>query len=173
MEHWKKEKWNKDLGKIFILILIYVLVANARSIQENPYIPEAVLAVNMAVPVIAGILFGRRAGFLTGVAGTLLNALILFSTQQEAWLLEVIAILPHGIMGWSAAWIREILPTPVPSFAVIIGSLLTTGIAALLGRIPLASFTQVEFWQGLGYEALIIIITVIIIVEIFRLSFED
>ena len=64
----------RDVSQVVLPVILYVLLGNARSIQPNPFIPGAVIAVNMVVPVLTGILFGRVPGLLVGLLGTLLNA---------------------------------------------------------------------------------------------------
>jgi uncharacterized membrane protein len=93
-----------------VLILLYVLMGNSRAIQENPFIPGAIIAVNMIVPVVGGILFGRACGFWVGLIGTALNAL-----TPAGSLFEVLAIIPHAAMGYTAGQLSGRVPTPFPA----------------------------------------------------------
>ena len=103
-------KW---LSRLAILIAVYILLGNSRSIQPNPFIPGAIIAVNMIVPVIAGILFGSWTGFLVGIFGTFLNSL-----TPAGSFFEFLAVLPHGIMGFLAGYFSGKLPSPILSLSL-------------------------------------------------------
>ena len=45
-----------NLIKIVVMVLLYVLLGNMSSIQKNPIVPGAIVAVNMIIIVLAGIL---------------------------------------------------------------------------------------------------------------------
>ena len=82
-----------ELFRMTVLILLYALIGNARSIQPNPFIPGAVIAVYMVVPVVGGLLFGPLVGLVAGVFGALLNAI-----SPAGSPFEFASVLPHGVM---------------------------------------------------------------------------
>lgn len=149
--------------QILIPVIIYVLIGNARSIQPNPFIPGAVIAVYMVVPVVAGILFGCRVGLMVGLLGTLFNAL---SPAGSAF--EFAAIVPHGIMGFTAGCLRGKMPTPFVAGAILVGHVLNIISYRIFGLIDGSS--SLNFY-AIAAEALIGMMTVYVIVTIYRLGF--
>ena len=158
-----RAKW---VLRIALLSIFYVLLGNARSVQENPFIPGAVIAVAMIVPVVAGILFGPSTGFLTGIIGTGLNAL---TPAGSAF--EIAAIIPHGIMGFYAGILRKSLPSPICSLTVIIGHSLNLIVFILFGLMQVTAVLQPSFWYGLSYEIFINIVAIIILIGLYRIAF--
>ena len=155
------------IARTAMLVAIYVLLGNARSIQPNPFIEGAVIAVNMIVPVLSGALFGRWCGFLVGGLGTTLNA---FSPGGSV--LEFLAIGPHAVMGYSAGWLAGRFG-PVPaSAALIVGHVLNVGVFAAFGHMPAHQLLETPLWLGLASEAFAGIIAVNVIASLYRLCFE-
>ena len=148
-------------------VLLYVLLGNARSVQPNPFIPGAIIAVNMVIPVLAGILFGRVAGLLVGLLGTLLNAV-----TPAGSLFEFLSIVPHGIMGWVAGHYREKVPTLILACSLIVGHGLNILMYVLFGALSFASLLHLTFWYGLAYETFAGVIAVSILAGIYRLGFQ-
>jgi len=157
-----------EILRTVVLIVIYVLLGNARSIQSNPVIPGAVIAANMIVPVIAGILFGKRTGALVGFFGTLLNAL-----SPAGTVFEFAAIIPHAVMGWSAGFIKEKMPRFIAAFALIIGHVLNIDFFILFKLINFSQIANWIFWRSLVYESFAEIVSIVLIVSIYRLGFEE
>jgi len=155
------------LFQVVLPAILYVLLGNARSIQPNPFIPGAIIAVNMVIPVLTGILFGRVAGLLVGLLGTLLNAV-----SPAGSLFEFLSIVPHGIMGWVAGYFRERAPTPILACAVIIGHGLNILMYVLFGVLSFAALLHLAFWYGLAYETFAGVIAVTILAGIYRLGFQ-
>tara|TARA_B100000315_G_C14550391_1_gene575460 strand:- start:530 stop:985 length:456 start_codon:yes stop_codon:yes gene_type:complete len=149
------------------MVILYVLLGNARSIQPNPFIEGANIAVNMMVPVLAGILFGRGQGLLVGFFGTLLNAL-----SPAGNMFEILAIIPHSIMGFSAGYFKEKFPTPILACSLIIGHILNLSLFTIFQLLPLATFLSFQFWLGIGYEILTGVIAIMIIKAIYNLATE-
>jgi len=152
-----------DIIRIVVLIIIYVLLGNIPQIQQNPIIADATLAVNMIIVVLAGILFGRKAGFSVGLFGTFFNALVTGSPFEFA------AIVPHLIMGWTAGALKENSNTFWASLSIILGHLLNILVFLIVGLISLEIIASDTFWYGLGVEALLGIVSINIIVGIYRL----
>ena len=161
----------RELVAIGAFVLLYILIGNARSIQPNPIIPGAVIAVNMVVPVIAGVLFGARAGLLVGVVGTLINSFIPGASDlvEKDLIFERLAVIPHGIMGLCAGLLRDRFPTPIVAGTLFIGHILNIFMFGVYGLISFSILTIPLFWYGLGFEVLAGTITVVIVVGLYRL----
>lgn len=153
--------------QVVLPVVLYVLLGNARSIQPNPFIPGAIIAVNMVVPVLAGILFGRVPGLLTGLLGTLLNAI-----TPAGSVFELLSIVPHGIMGWVAGHFRERLPTVFLACSLIVGHGLNILVYVLFGALSITSLFHLAFWYGLIYETFAGVIAVTILAGIYRIGFQ-
>jgi uncharacterized membrane protein len=156
----------RNIGLIALLAVLYVLIGNARSIQPNPFIPEAVLAVYMVVPVVAGILFGPWVGLGVGLLGTTLNA---FSPVGSPF--EFAAILPHGIMGLSAGFARRWVPTPFAACTIFVGHALNITAYLYLDLLESSILSDQQLWYGLLYETLVDIVTIYVLVTVFRIVF--
>lgn len=159
-----KQGW-KELLAIVILSGLYVLLGNARSIQENPLIPGAVIAVNMIIPVIAGILFGWRAGLLVGLLGTMLNG---FSPAGTPF--DFLAAISHGIMGMTAGFLRRKLPSPIVSGTLIIGHLLNILLFYLAGLIPIGTLSNPRLWLGIIYETVVGMLAIFVIMVVYHMA---
>jgi uncharacterized membrane protein len=158
-------KYKNELFKTVIFVALYVLLGNARSVQENPVVPGAVIAVNMVVPVLAGILYGRGQGLLVGFFGTLLAA---FSPIGSAF--EIAAIIPHSIMGFLAGYFKDKAPTPIVACTLFIGHLLNIIMFVLFSLLPISLVADGQFWMGLLYETFIGIVTIMILKGIITLG---
>lgn len=149
-----------------VLVVLYVLIGNARSIQPNPFIPGAAIAVYMVVPVVAGILFGCRTGFLVGALGSLLTAI---SPAGTAF--EFASILPHAIMGMAAGCLRGKFPTPFVAATILIGHVLKIFAYLATGLMQMSLLMTSSFWIGIAYESLVGIMTIYVIVTMYRMGF--
>lgn len=156
----------KEFSRIAILIGLYVLIGNARSVQQNPFIPGATVAVNMVVPVLAGIFFGRKDGMLVGLFGTFLNAL---SPAGSAF--EYLSIVPHGAMGYLAGSLKGHYPPSLIASTLVAGHFLNIAAYSLFGALPRGTLSNASFWYGIAYESVAGIIGVIMLTTIFRLAF--
>ncbi len=165
--------WKQTFGRTIVFVLLYALIGSARSIEMNPFIPGAVIAIYMVVPVIAGILFGARVGLLVGLFGTAANAGIYQLYDPDRAVFEALAVLPHGIMGMMAGWLRGRLPTPLIAPTIVIGHGLNIVVFLAAGKMEADALRDGQFWLGLGYESLIGIITIIIMVTVYRLGFPE
>jgi uncharacterized membrane protein len=155
------------LFRVAACVALYVLLGNARSVRPNPFIPGAIVAVNMVVPVLAGILFGPRTGFLTGVLGTALNALSPAGSPFER-----LAILPHGAMGFAAGWLRGRAPAPIAALALLLGHVLNLAFFALFRLMPTTVLAGTALWTGILYETVIGVMSVTVMAGVYRLGFE-
>ena len=157
----------KHILEAAVLIALYVLLGNARSVEQNPLIPGAVIAVNMFVPVLAGILFGARTGFLVGLLGTLINA---FTPAGSVF--ELLSVAPHAVMGYAAGFASQRLPSPIATLSLVIGQSLNILLFSLFGLIPLGNLILPEFWVGIAYEILIGSVAAIILMTLYRMGVE-
>ncbi len=156
---------NENLVKIFVMVLLYVLLGNLNSLVANPMVPGTVVAVNMIIVVLAGILFGKEVGLLVGLMGASINGVITGSNFEYA------AIIPHMIMGWSAGKIREKSGLLGSSLAIIVGHVLNV-IAFLIFGLMVKDDINDVFWRGLGYEAVFGIMSIVIIAWLYIKIFE-
>ncbi|MBD3252544.1 hypothetical protein GF386_02330 [Candidatus Pacearchaeota archaeon] len=152
-----------NLIRFFVLVILYVLLGNIPQIQQNPVISDATLAVNMIVIVIAGILYGRNIGLTVGLFGTFFNAL---SPAGNAF--EFAAIVPHAIMGWASGLLKENTNSFWASLAIVLGHLLNIIIFLFAGLVTLSGIDN-SFWYGLAFEAILGVISINLIVFIYRL----
>ncbi len=168
-----KASWSQILGRTFVFVVLYVLIGNARSIEVNPFFPGAIIAVYMVVPVIAGMLFGMRTGLLVGLIGTAVNAGIYQTYDPDRAVFEALAILPHGIMGMTAGWLRGKLPTPFIAPSVIVGHLLNLVAFLIAGKMEFSALSDGQLWLALAYESFLGVITIIVMITVYRLGFPE
>lgn len=153
------------LFPIFLFIVVYVLLGNARSVSENPLMPGAALSVNRIVPVLAGVLLGPIAGAVVGLCGTALNALSPAGTYFE-WL----SILPHAAMGLIAGLLARTVPTPLPMLSIYAGAALQLGAFWLVGELSWLEMTRPPFvWRFLS-DGLIGIMAALVLAAIYRIT---
>src|SRR5256712_12282017 len=82
-----------------VLAALYVVIGQFVRIPNPMVGGGAIIAINMVVVVIAGILLGPAGGALTGLVGTSLNAVFL---GTGAGPYEVAAVIPHTSLGFPA-----------------------------------------------------------------------
>jgi uncharacterized membrane protein len=157
----------REVLQVVLPVILYILLGNARSVQPNPFIPGAIIAVNMVIPVLAGILFGRVAGLLVGLLGTMINAM-----TPAGSLFEFLSIVPHGIMGWVAGHSLEGVPTLILACSLIVGHGLNILVYLLFGALSFAYVLHATFWYGLAYETFAGVIAVTILAGIYRVGFQ-
>lgn len=82
------------------MIILHVLLGARffKDIVPNPMVSGTVVAVNMIIIVLTGILFGKEVGLTVGFMGTLTNAFVTGSAFEFA------TVIPHGIMGYLAGY---------------------------------------------------------------------
>jgi len=159
--------WKQECIQIGILIILYILLGNARSVQPNPYIPGAVIAVNMIVPIIAGVLFGWRSGLFVGLFGTTLNAI-----SPAGSIFEFLAIIPHMLMGVVAGCLKDRVIIPLAACTILLGHLLNISFFVFFGAMETALLTDPSLWKGILYESFIGVIVITIIATIYNMLME-
>jgi LytS/YehU family sensor histidine kinase len=169
---FERQNLGRDCLRITILILLYVLIGNARSIDINPFLPGAMVAVNMIVPVLGGILFGPRVGLMVGLFGTLFGALLWDAAgRSEAAQYEYLAIVPHAVMGYVAGYLRTKVPTVIVSSTLIIGHVLTIAMVVLfIDEIGTPLLGERLLWYSIGYDVFAGMIAVTILAMIYRIG---
>ncbi len=151
-----RRKYLKEVIASIILIIIYVMLANARGVSENPFRPELSLEVTVVVPILAGLLISRRTGLVTGLAAPVLNYVLTNDSMQ------IMMALPYGIVGFIAGYFADKIPSPVIALLVVPTNFLSY---ALMG--------MGDAWKPLIYESFIGYIVVVVITNIFRICFKD
>jgi len=155
-----------SLIRIIILIALYILIGNTPYIKQNPIVPGAIVAVNMIVVIIAGILYGRSTGFVVGLLATFFNVM---TPAGNAF--ELAAVIPHAIMGWCAGALKDSTNTFVASLSIIIGHILNIAAFTIIGIFSLSILNTTRFWMGITYETIFGIVAVVIIVWVYQLLF--
>lgn len=148
-----------------ILIGVYVLLANARTVSANPLAPGDPVDVPMILPVLAGVLFGPLNGLLVGFFGTMLNA-----ATPAGDLFDVLSILPHALMGWLAGWLAGRVPTPIPMLSIYAGLLLNTVAYLLAGELRWREATHSQYLLARAGEGLMILMACLILAALYRVG---
>ncbi len=155
---------------VVIGVLAYMILGQLTRHLPNPMIPEASLALNMMIPVVAGCLGGVWTGALVGFLGTLLNFLIkipLYPAAGFDWY-EAVAILPHMIMG-AIAGVRTIKHRFYgTALSLVVGHGLNLTGFMLADLLPPAILQDTSFWSGLLTEMMVSLIFITLIIGLAR-----
>src|SRR2546428_172859 len=147
-----------------VLAALYIVIGQFVRIPNPMVGGGAIIAINMVVVVIAGILLGPAGGALTGLVGTSLNAVFL-GTGAAPY--EFAAIIPHTIMGFTAGVVcpRNQL---VASLMILVGDILDIIAFILLGLMPANQMAVTIFSIGLAAEAVVDIVVIVLAVPLLR-----
>ncbi len=155
----------RQIAYASLLAAVYVIVGRfVTQFLPNPMVPGAIIAINMVVVVIAGILFGPTVGAFVGLVGTLVNA-VLSPSGSRAF--EFAAIIPHTIMGLTAGLLARI-NWAVAAFAIIVGHLLNILVFVLVKLLPVNQMALTIFSVGLLVETVIDLIVIWLVVALLR-----
>lgn len=155
----------RQIAYVAVLAALYVVIGRfLTQFLPNPMVPGAIIAINMVVVVIAGILFGPGAGALVGLIGTTINA---FVSPSGSRAFEFAAIIPHTIMGLSAGLIAR-ANAPIAAFAIIVGHVLNIAAFIIAGLIPLNQLATTIFSVGLLVETVIDLVVIWLAVAVLR-----
>jgi uncharacterized membrane protein len=144
---------------------LYVVIGQfVTQYLPNPMIPGAVIALNMTVVVIAGILFGPTVGAMVGLVGTAVNFVL---TPTAAKVFEGWAILPHTLMGAAAGLARNAHPA-VAALTIVIGHVLNVLFFVAAGLLPLRDVVVAGFVVGLGFETAVGVVVIVAAVSLLR-----
>lgn len=156
----KKFEWRPFL----VGLGYYVVLGQITHYLPNPMLEDASLAINMVIPVIAGYCRGSLVGGLVGGVGTLLN--LLLKVPLHGWdYYELVAILPHAMMGIAAGWSQVSRSHISTAFTIIIGHSLNLIFFLLTGLLSLEVVLQSVFWTGLVMEVLVDLIIIMLYLE--------
>lgn len=147
-----------------LLAALYVAVGQVVQFIPNPMVPGAIIALNMTVVVIAGILLGPATGAAVGLVGTLVNALLI---QGGGKPFEFAAVIPHTIMGLSAGLAGRWNPYGA-SLTILVGHVLNILAFILIGIMPFSAVAASIFFVGLGTETVIDIVVIVLVVALLR-----
>jgi hypothetical protein len=144
-----------DWGFGLVSILVFVLLGNARSASEHPFIPGLTLTMNLFVPVVAGRLKGRWEGLLVGFLGPLVK-----SFSPAGTVFDLLNVFPYAFTGFLAGSLARKYPTPVVALSIIPGRLLSLSAYSLFGLVPEGVFTNPAFWASFGFVVYIGVVLV-------------
>lgn len=152
----------RQMVQAAVLAAMYVVVGQVVRFIPNPMVPGAIIALNMVVVVIAGILLGPAAGASVGFLGTLVNAL---SPSGNAF--EWAAVIPHTIMGLSAGVVgrRNVV---FGALTVIVGHALNILAFLVVRLLPMNQLAITIFSIGLLVEVVIDVVVIVIAVPLLR-----
>ncbi|MDQ7848928.1 MAG: ECF transporter S component [Armatimonadota bacterium] len=155
----------RQIAYAAVLAALYVVIGQfVTPYLRNPMVPGAIIAINMVVVVVAGILFGPTAGALVGFVGTLINALF-SETGSRAF--EFGAVIPHTLMGLAAGLIAR-ANQPLAAFAIVVGHALNIAVFLAAGLLPLSQVAVTIFWSGLLVETVVDLVVIWILVAALR-----
>ncbi|MBX7057641.1 MAG: ECF transporter S component [Leptospirales bacterium] len=161
----RKRPLRRLIFPILLMIVIYVLLGNARSVAENPFFPGASISVNRIVPVLGGVLFGPWAGLAVGLLGTAFNAV-----SPGGGYFEWLSILPHALMGLAAGILARMTPTPLPMLAVYLGIALQAAAFWIAGETSWIELSRSNFiWRQLS-DGLVTIMAALVVAALFRIT---
>ncbi len=148
-------------------ILAYAGLGQVTHFIPNPMVSEASLALNMVVPVIIGYFGGSVAGAAVGLLGTTLNYLVKIPLYGPDTY-ELVAILPHTVMGAVAGW-RALGHTRIgTALTVVVGHGLNIAGFLLVGLLPFMVLKDTSFWTGLLTETMVDIILIALFIGLQR-----
>ncbi len=153
---------SRQIAYVAVLAALYVVVGQLVRFIPNPMVPGAIIALNMTVVVIAGILLGPVPGALVGLVGTFVNALSPAGNPFE-WA----AIIPHAIMGFSAGLARGWMVV-LAALTILVGHVLNIIAFIIAGLLPANQVTATVFSVGLLVEVVIDVVVISIVVPMLR-----
>jgi uncharacterized membrane protein len=152
----------RQISYIAVLAALYVVVGQLVRFLPNPMVPGAIIALNMVVVVIAGILLGPLPGALVGLIGTFVNAISPAGNPFE-WA----AIVPHAVMGYSAGLARR-APVVLAALTIIVGHALNILAFVIARLLPANQVTATVFSAGLLLEIIIGVVVISLAVPLLR-----
>lgn len=146
-----------------IFAAAYVILGQFVSHIRNPMVPGAIIAVNMVVVVISGILFGPVVGGFVGAMATATNGFL--TPAQNAF--ERAAIGPHTLMGIAAGFAgrRSVF---AGALTVMVGHALNVSMFLFTGLLQVADVTGALFFSGLLFEIVVDVVVVLFAVPLLR-----
>ncbi len=152
----------RQITRVAVLAAVYVVLGQVVRFIPNPMVPGAIIALNMTVVVIAGMLLGPVPGALVGLIGTFANA-----ASPAGNPFEWAAIAPHTIMGFVAglAGRRNLV---VGALTIVVGHVLNVLAFILIGLLPAKQMAVIIFSVGLLTEVVIDVMVIVLAVRLLR-----
>jgi uncharacterized membrane protein len=126
-------------------------------------VPGAIIALNMVVVVMAGILLGPAAGAAVGALGTGINGFLTPAGNP----FERAAILPHILMGTAAGFAGR-RSTFTGALTVMVGHALNVFTFVVSGLMPAAAMRGALFFSGLLFEIVVDVVVILFAVPLLR-----
>lgn len=152
----------RQIAYVAVLAAVYVVVGQFVRFLPNPMVPGGIIALNMVVVVIAGILLGPGAGAFVGLVGTFINA---FSPAGNPF--ERAAIIPHAIMGLSAGLVGR-RSDFVGSLTILVGHVLNILVFIGMRLMPVSDVTKTVFFTGITFETVVDVVVILAAVRLLR-----
>lgn len=152
----------RQIAYVAVLAAVYVVLGQVVRFIPNPMVPGAIIALNMVVVVIAGILLGPVPGALVGLIGTFVNAVSPAGNPFE-WA----AIIPHTIMGLAAGAARR-ANIVLAALTILVGHVLNVTAFIIAGLMPANQMTATIFSVGLLAEVVIDVVVIVIATPLLR-----
>jgi len=172
------EKQIKSCGRKFgitalVFISLYLLIGNARSIQPNPFVTGGTIAVNMVIPVLAGVLFGRWMGFVVGFFAAVVNGLLpeFFAMGTQIDGIDILAAIPHAIMGFLAGVLSRKYSDLIAFSSLLVGHILNLTSFYLAGIMTMAELKNPSLWGQILVETIIGMMACMVLCALYRLAF--
>ncbi len=157
--------FRKHLLPVLLFVALYLLINHARGVPLNPFTAQP-LSLALIVPVLAGILFGRTVGFLTGFFATLIDGFLFgFSAMTLA------TVIPHALMGGLAGTLAVRFMAPVSATALFAGHALRVLFFFVFGFLSFSQLSTPAVWLGIFTEGIMGVFAVIILVRLYRVCF--
>ncbi len=150
----------KRLVGILVLTLLYPLANPLLVYLPNPMVPDAIIALNMILPVLAGYWFGVWSGVMVGGLGAGLSALLWVNA------FDAYAILPHALMGAAAGWFGERRAQTPAAFSILIGHGLNILFYWRMGLMLLDASRIGPILLGLTAEATIDVVAILLLLAL-------
>lgn len=153
----------RQIAYAAVLAALYVVVGQVVRYLPNPMVPGAIIALNMVVVVIAGILLGPAVGALVGLVGTGINGF--FTPAGNAF--ERVAVIPHAVMGLAAGVVgrRSVL---AGAFTILVGHALNILGFIAAGLLPASEIAGAVFIYGLAFESVVDVVVILLAVPLLR-----
>lgn len=153
----------RQIAYVAVLAAVYVVLGQVVRFIPNPMVPGAIIALNMVVVVIAGILLGPATGALVGLIGTAVNGFL--TPAGNAF--ERAAVIPHAIMGLTAGLVgrRSVF---LGSLCIIVGHVLNILVFIVARLLPATEVTGAVFLVGLLFETVVDVVVILIAVRLLR-----
>ena len=154
----RSPKWYHILVACLLYPLLFLVVRHI----PNPMVPDAIIALNMIIPVLAGFLFGPISGAISGGAGTALSALV-YASQFDS-----LAIFSHTIMGFIAGVVGKSRSEFKTAPTILIGHVLNIVLYTLFGLLTITGENLEPILLGLASEATVDVVAILFVAALLK-----